>query len=171
MPPAAAAGCLLAGIAVVDGLDAAAQLIAARPDLTAVTRAGDVFTALTVSGGSAKAPSLMEVQAAVDDAVRAACRGHRRAGAAAVRPRRRRAKRAAAQERADAALERLHDSDARLAAVAERLGHLNSVLRSAVGESERLAASLASAEANIVSRAGSARSRGGPAGRRPGSAG
>ena len=45
-----------------------AQLIAARPELTAVTRAGDVFTALTVTGGSATAPSLLEVQAAVDDA-------------------------------------------------------------------------------------------------------
>ncbi len=141
---------LLAGIAVVEGLDAAAQLVAARPDLTAVTRAGDVFTALTVSGGSAKAPSLIEVQAAVDDAsarlaaVTAGLERQRFALAAA------RARRAAAQDRADAALEKLHDSDARLAAVAERLGHLNSVLRSAVGESERLAASLARAEANIV---------------------
>ena len=154
-PDGAAAGLplsgLLAGIAVVDGLDDAAQLIAARPDLTAVTRTGDVFTALTVSGGSAKAPSLIEVQAAVDDAsarlaaVTAELERQRFALAAAQ------ARRAAAQDRADAALERLHDSDARLAAVAERLGHLNSVLRSAVGESERLAASLARAEANIAS--------------------
>ena len=141
---------LLAGIAVVEGLDAAAQLVAARPDLTAVTRAGDVLTALTLSGGSAKAPSLIEVQAAVDDAsarlaaVTAGLERQRFALAAAQ------ARRTAAQDRADAALEKLHDSDARLAAVAERLGHLNSVLRSAVGESERLAASLASAEANIV---------------------
>ncbi|HSL35494.1 MAG TPA: chromosome segregation protein SMC, partial [Arthrobacter sp.] len=141
---------LLAGIAVVEGLDAAAELVAARPELTAVTRAGDVLTALTVNGGSAKAPSLIEVQAAVDDAsarlaaVTAALERQRFALAAA------RARRAAAQDRADAALEKLHDSDARLAAVAERLGHLNSVLRSAVGESERLAASLAKAEANIV---------------------
>jgi chromosome segregation protein len=59
---------LLAGVAVVQDLDAAAQLIAARPELTAVTRSGDVFTALTVDGGSAKAPSLLEVQAAVEDA-------------------------------------------------------------------------------------------------------
>ena len=59
---------LLAGTAVVEDLDAAARLIAARPELTAVTRAGDVFTALTVTGGSATAPSLLEVQAAVDDA-------------------------------------------------------------------------------------------------------
>ena len=142
---------LLAGIAVVDGLDDAAELIAGRPELTAVTRSGDVFTALTVSGGSAKAPSLIEVQAAVDDAsarlaaVTAELERQRFALAAAQ------ARRAAAQDRADAALEKLHESDARLAAVAERLGHLNSVLRSAVGESERLAASLARAEANIVS--------------------
>ncbi|MDZ4354629.1 MAG: chromosome segregation protein SMC [Arthrobacter sp.] len=142
---------LLAGIAVVEGLDAAAELVAERPELTAVTRAGDVLTALTVSGGSAKAPSLIEVQAAVDDAssrlaaVTAGLERQRFALAAA------RARRAEAQDRADAALEKLHDSDARLAAVAERLGHLNSVLRSAVGESERLAASLAKAEANIGS--------------------
>ncbi len=141
---------LLASVAVVEDLESAVGLIAARPELTAVTRAGDVFTALTVSGGSAKAPSLLEVQAAVDDAsaqlatVTAGLERNRFALSAAQ------ASRAEAQERADAALERLHDSDARLAAVAERLGHLNSVLRSAVGESERLAASLAKAEANIV---------------------
>lgn len=142
-------GQLLEGTAVVEDLDAAARLIAARPELTAVTRTGDVFTALSVSGGSATAPSLLEVQAAVDDAAA------RLAGVAAGLERNRFAlaaaesRRAAAQDRADAALEKLHDSDARLAAVAERLGHLNSVLRSAVGESERLAASLARAEANI----------------------
>ena len=147
---AAAVRTLLAATAVVDDHETAADLVAGRPDLTAVTLAGDVFTAWTVTGGSAKAPSLLEVQAAVDDAasrltaVTAGLEQGRFALAAAE------ARRAEAQERADAALERLHESDARLAAVAERLGHLNSVLRSAVGESERLAASLARAEANIV---------------------
>jgi chromosome segregation protein len=147
---AAAVHGLLAGTAVVDGLDSAAGLIGERPGLTAVTLTGDVFTALTVTGGSAKAPSLLEVQAAVDDAasrlaaVTAGLEQCRFALAGAE------SRRSGAQDRADAALERLHDSDARLAAVAERLGHLNSVLRSAVGESERLAASLARAEANIV---------------------
>ncbi|KUM41288.1 chromosome segregation protein SMC [Arthrobacter sp. EPSL27] len=141
---------LFEGTAVVEDLAGAAALVARRPELTAVTTAGDVVTALTVSGGSAKAPSLIEVQAAVDDAaarlaaVTAGLERQRFALAAA------RAKRAEAQDRADAALDKLHDSDARLAAVAERLGHLNSVLRSAVGESERLAASLAKAEANIA---------------------
>ncbi|WP_427171193.1 chromosome segregation protein SMC [Arthrobacter sp. 92] len=141
---------LLDGAAVVENLESAARLISLRPDLTAVTRAGDVFTALTVRGGSATAPSLLEVQAAVDDAknrlaaVNAELERSRFAWAGAE------ARRAEAKDRADGALERLHDSDARLAAVAERLGHLNSVLRSAVGESERLTASLAKAEANIA---------------------
>lgn len=143
-------GRLLAGTAVAEDLESAAELIQEQPGLTVVTWAGDVFTALTVRGGSANAPSLLEVQAAVDDAetrlaaVSADLERNRFALASAQ------ARKAEAQERADAALDRLHESDARLAAVAERLGHLNSVLRSAVGESERLGASLARAEANIL---------------------
>ncbi|GAA1755088.1 chromosome segregation protein SMC [Pseudarthrobacter sulfonivorans] len=145
--PAVAA--LLAGSAIVDSFAGARTLVTERPDLTAVTTAGDILTALTVTGGSAKAPSLLEVQAAVDDAetrlaaVTADLERNRFALAGAE------ARRTKAQTRADAALDRLHDSDARLAAVAERLGHLNSILRSAVGESDRLAASLAKAEANV----------------------
>ena len=141
---------LLGGTAVVSDIEAAASLVAAQPRLTAVTRAGDVFTAVTVTGGSAKAPSLLEVQAAVDDAesrlavVTTDLERNRFALASAE------ARRAGAQQQADAAMDRLHESDARLAAVAERLGHLNSVLRSAVGESDRLAESLTRAEANVV---------------------
>ncbi|ACL40200.1 chromosome segregation protein SMC [Pseudarthrobacter chlorophenolicus A6] len=142
---------LLCRTAVVPDIQAAAALVAEQPGLTAVTHAGDIFTAVSVTGGSAKAPSLLEVQAAVDDAdkelgqVTGALERNRFALARAE------AERAGAQEKADAALDRLHESDARLAAVAERLGHLNSVLRSAVGESDRLAASLARAEANVES--------------------
>jgi chromosome segregation protein len=148
--PAPAVAALLTGVAVVEDLDGAGLLVAGRPELTAVTRAGDVFTVLTVTGGSAKAPSLIEVQAAVDDAearlavVTADLERNRFALAGAE------ARRAEARTRAEAALDRLHDSDARLAAVAEKLGHLNSILRSAVGESDRLATSLARAEANVV---------------------
>ncbi|MET3174182.1 UNVERIFIED_ORG: chromosome segregation protein [Arthrobacter sp. UYCu721] len=148
--PAPAVAALLTGVAVVEDLDGAGLLVAGRPNLTAVTRAGDVFTALTVTGGSAKAPSLLEVQAAVDDAearlavVTADLERNRFALAGAE------VRRAEARTRAEAALDRLHDSDARLAAVAEKLGHLNSILRSAVGESGRLATSLAKAEVNVV---------------------
>lgn len=141
---------LLSGTAVVEDLASAQAAVAQRPGLKVVTKGGDVVTAVTIQGGSAAAPSLLEVQAAVDDAET------RLAELTSVLERGRfalagaEARRAEAQDRADAALERLHESDARLAAVAERLGHLNSVLRSAVGESDRLAASLARAEANIA---------------------
>ncbi|WP_179017268.1 chromosome segregation protein SMC [Paenarthrobacter nitroguajacolicus] len=149
-PAAQGALGLLARTAVVDDLEAAAAFIAEHPDLRAVTREGDILTSLTITGGSANAPSLLEVQAAVDDAVarlqEVTARLERGRFALAGAQ----SRRAEAQDRADAALERLHESDARLAAVAERLGHLNSVLRSAVGESERLAASMAKAEANIA---------------------
>ncbi len=140
---------LLADVVVVGDLDAARAVIDRHPGLTAVTLAGDVFTPYVVRGGSASAPSLLEVQAAVDETVerleRAKAEGERvqfaLAGAAA--------RREEAQVRADAALAMLHDSDARLAAVTERLGQLGSTLRSAVGESQRLAALLATAEASI----------------------
>ena len=59
---------LLDGVAVVPDLDSAAELVAAQPALTAVTLEGDVVAAGLVRGGSASAPSLLEVQAAVDEA-------------------------------------------------------------------------------------------------------
>ena len=59
---------VLAGMVVADDLDAARVILAAHPDLTAVTRDGDVLGAYTAHGGSAKAQSYIEVQAAVDEA-------------------------------------------------------------------------------------------------------
>ncbi len=149
-PAAQGALSLLVGTAVVDDLRSAAQLVKEHHDLKAVTREGDMVTSLTVTGGSATAPSLLEVQAAVDDAVARLHEVTARLERGRFALANAQSRRAEAQDRADAALERLHESDARLAAVAERLGHLNSVLRSAVGESDRLAASMAKAEANIA---------------------
>ncbi|TJY68931.1 chromosome segregation protein SMC [Arthrobacter sp. CAU 1506] len=141
---------LLGAVVVVEDLQAAARVIAADPALTAVTREGDIFTACSARGGSAGGPSLLEVQAAVDETAQrleaATARAERAKFAIAGAT----GRRDEAKLRADAALEQLHESDARLAAVAERLGQLGSALRSATGESERLAKLVAAAEANIV---------------------
>ena len=59
---------VLAGMCVADDLDAALAIVDAHPQLTAVTRAGDVLGAATAFGGSAKAQSYIEIQAAVDEA-------------------------------------------------------------------------------------------------------
>ncbi|NED57530.1 hypothetical protein G3I24_42440, partial [Micromonospora aurantiaca] len=55
-------------VALVDDLAAASALVAANPELRAVTPDGDVVGAYAAAGGSAKAPSFIEVQAAVEEA-------------------------------------------------------------------------------------------------------
>ncbi|MGW0207129.1 AAA family ATPase, partial [Streptomyces sp. NPDC003233] len=59
---------LLRGIVVVGTLEDAEDLIGTHPDLTAVTAEGDLLGAHFAHGGSAGAPSLLEVQASVDQA-------------------------------------------------------------------------------------------------------
>ncbi|CAM5717177.1 Chromosome partition protein Smc [Streptomyces badius] len=59
---------LVADTVVVATLEDAEELVAAHPGLTAVTGEGDVLAAHFAHGGSAGAPSLLEVQASVDEA-------------------------------------------------------------------------------------------------------
>ena len=59
---------LLWKVAVVEDLDAARRLVRDASDVTAVTTEGDLLGAHFASGGSSSQPSLIEVQAAVDDA-------------------------------------------------------------------------------------------------------
>ncbi|MCZ4513171.1 AAA family ATPase, partial [Streptomyces sp. ActVer] len=59
---------LLRGIVVVGTLEDAEDLVYSRPELTAVTAEGDLLGAHFAQGGSAGAPSLLEVQASVDEA-------------------------------------------------------------------------------------------------------
>ncbi|MGW9405421.1 chromosome segregation protein SMC [Arthrobacter sp. NPDC055585] len=141
---------LLRAAVVVESLKQAAVLLAENPGLTAVTADGDVLTAFTAAGGSSSAPGLIEVQAAVEETQNrldeAAARAERARFAIAAA----KTERDAARQRAEAALAVLHESDARLAAVGERLGALNSALRSAAGEAERLTRLADTAEANLA---------------------
>ena len=144
---------LLHRTAVVEGLAEARALVAAEPTVVAVTRDGDVLGAGYAYGGSATAPSLLEVQAAVDDATHRLTEAAHRAERLRFDLTRAGQERDQAAERVDAALSRLHESDARMAAVAEQLGQLGSVARAASAEAERLATSLARAnEAAAVDR-------------------
>ncbi|MEU1158636.1 AAA family ATPase, partial [Streptomyces sp. NPDC005918] len=59
---------LLRGIVAVGTLEDAEDLVYAHPELTAVTAEGDLLGAHFAQGGSAGAPSLLEVQASVDEA-------------------------------------------------------------------------------------------------------
>ncbi len=140
---------LLFKVAVVDGLAAARPLVAELADVTAVTREGDVLGAHFAAGGSSSQPSLIEVQAAVDEAtvsLAEAVAAGERLGFDIARLEHERLE---AQHRVDVALARLHESDATLAAVAEELGQYGSQARSARGEAERLT--------EAITRAGTAR--------------
>lgn len=140
---------LLDRVALVDDPALAAALVASGQGITAVTADGDVFAPGFVRGGSSHAPSLIEIQSAVDETrdriADATRRGEqaRFALSAALEQHR------AANDDVEAALEALHDSDAKMAAVAERLGHLGAAVRSAKAEAERTERAIADATAAL----------------------
>jgi chromosome segregation protein len=140
---------LLDRVALVSDPAHAAALSARGEGITAVTTDGDVFAPGWVRGGSSSVPSLIEIQSAVDET-------RERVADAARRGEQARFALTAAQERhrdandaVEAALDALHESDAKMAAVAERLGHLGATVRSAKAEAERTGRAIADAEATL----------------------
>ena len=128
----------LAGVALVDTLESASALRSSG--ITAVTLAGDLITPTHAIGGSGEAPTLLELQAAVDDAQRTLDDVQHRLERTRFELASATDQQRNASEAAEAALSRLHESDARLAAVAEQLGLLGQAARSATAEADRLAA-------------------------------
>ncbi|QIK83217.1 chromosome segregation protein SMC [Sanguibacter sp. HDW7] len=141
---------LLAGHVVVDDLVAARTLVTAHPALTAVTRAGDVLGAVRAHGGSAAAPSVLHLQAALDASRAALADAERRETDLAARIETAAAREAEASDVHEEALDRLHESDAAIAAIAERLGHLGAGVRAAQAEADRAGAALEQAQAALV---------------------
>ncbi|BBJ40688.1 hypothetical protein SSPO_034060 [Streptomyces antimycoticus] len=137
---------LLDGMVVVGTLEEAEELLTRRPELTTVTADGDLLGAHFAQGGSAGAPSLLEVQASVDEAAaeleRLAVRCEELAGA----------QRAAKERRAEclALVEELAGrrsaADREKSRVAQSLGRLAGQARGAAGEAERSAAAVTRAE-------------------------
>ncbi|MFW6776223.1 chromosome segregation protein SMC [Nocardioides sp. CPCC 205120] len=137
---------LLADVVVVADLEQAAAVLADAPDLVAVTRDGDVLGGHHAVGGSQAQPSLLEVQAAVDEAAEALVTASAEVERLTFSLRSAETERAAARQRVDVSLARLHESDAALAAVAEELAQHGAHARAARGEAERLGAAIAAAE-------------------------
>ncbi|MBT2439890.1 AAA family ATPase, partial [Streptomyces sp. ISL-36] len=127
---------LLEGIVVVGTLEEAEELVRAHPHLTAVTAEGDQLGAHFAQGGSAGAPSLLEVQASVDEAAaelaELAVRCEELAAAQHEAAERRRAAAALVEELA----ERRRAAERKKSAVAQQLGRLAGQARGAAGEAE-----------------------------------
>ncbi|MER5641178.1 chromosome segregation protein SMC [Kitasatospora sp. NPDC002227] len=141
---------LLARTVVVADLAEAREVVCDRPELTAVTRGGELLASGFAQGGAAGAPSLLETEAAVaeaagriaeldtvctDLATDLTAAGELRRELAAERERLGALRRAAEQERAR---------------TAGALGRLGGQARAAVGEAERLAAAVARAEEGLA---------------------
>ncbi|MFJ2588745.1 chromosome segregation protein SMC [Streptomyces sp. NPDC087538] len=137
---------LVRDMVVVGTLEDAEDLVAVHPELTAVTAEGDILSAHFAHGGSAGAPSLLEVQASVDEAaaqleeLAVQCAGlteeqrvageRRRAGAALV----------------EELGERRRAAEREKSGVSQQLGRLAGQARGAAGEAERMTASAARAQ-------------------------
>ncbi|WP_109002142.1 chromosome segregation protein SMC [Streptomyces rishiriensis] len=137
---------LLRGIVVVGTLEDAEELVYGRPDLVAVTAEGDLLGAHFAHGGSAGAPSLLEVQASVDEAAaeleELAVRCERLARAQSAAGERRKECAALVEELG----ERRRAADREKSAVAQQLGRLAGQARGAAGEAERSTAAAARAQ-------------------------
>ncbi|WP_026057600.1 chromosome segregation protein SMC [Streptomyces sp. SS] len=164
-PPAAVDGCLqvaelvrgpaelmgavrrlLAGVVVVEDLDEAAELVGARPALTAVTAEGDLLGAHFAQGGSAGAPSLLEVQASVAEAAAELDELTVRCEALADEQREADERRRTAGALVEELDTRRRAAEREKSAVAQQLGRLAGQARGAAGEAERTAAAAARAQ-------------------------
>ncbi|MEU8562711.1 AAA family ATPase [Streptomyces cyaneofuscatus] len=131
---------------VVPTLEDAEALVAAHPELTAVTGEGDVLSAHFAHGGSAGAPSLLEVQASVDEAAAELADLAVRCEELAQ------AQRLAGERRTEGAAlveelgERRRAAEREKSGVAQQLGRLSGQARAAAGEAERMTASAARAQ-------------------------
>jgi chromosome segregation protein len=125
-------------VAVVGDLDTARDVVATVPGVRAVTAEGDLLGADWAVGGSASAPSVIEVQAAVDEAETTLAEAETRRTAVAAGLAEARTAADTARHAVDKALQRLNESDAQLNAVAEQLGRLGAGARSAAAEADRL---------------------------------
>ncbi|WP_055623301.1 chromosome segregation protein SMC [Streptomyces sp. JHA19] len=137
---------LLRGIVVVGTLEDAEDLVYVHPELTAVTAEGDLLGAHFAHGGSAGAPSLLEVQASVDEAAaeldELAVRCEELTEAQHAAAERRRECAALVEELG----ERRRAADREKSAVAQQLGRLAGQARGAAGEAERSVAAAARAQ-------------------------
>ncbi|MEV6164463.1 AAA family ATPase [Streptomyces sp. NPDC052052] len=137
---------LVRDMVVVGTLEDAEDLVALHPGLTAVTAEGDILSAHFAHGGSAGAPSLLEVQASVDEAaaqleeLAVLCEELTEAQRLAGE------RRGASARLVEELGERRRAADREKSGVAQQLGRLAGQARGAAGEAERMAASAARAQ-------------------------
>ena len=141
---------MLSGVAVVDDLAAALDLVASRPALRAVTRDGDLVGAGWVDGGSDRKPSTLEIAGQIEQARTDLVAAETQVGELAAALAGALVEQSNRQAAAEQALAALNESDAAIAAIYEQLGRLGQEVRAAEDEWRRLQAQRADLEAGRV---------------------
>ena len=142
---------LLERVALVPTAAHAIALVDRLDQVTAVTADGDVFGPGFARGGSSAGESLLEIQSAIEETEAALAQATAAGERARFALTAEREHLSAAVSAVEAALDALHDSDAKMAAVAERLGALGATVRTAAAEAERTERAIADAHANVAS--------------------
>lgn len=135
----------LHGVALVPDLDAAVRLVTASPAVRAVTPAGDLVGGYAAAGGSAKEPSYLEVQAAVEEARTARAEAEARQARLGEELAAARGEQAGAQARLTTAAAAKREAEGQRNAAARRLAELGAAASSARAEAQRLADAQAAA--------------------------
>jgi len=138
---------LLATTVVADDASQAESIIGRHSHLTVVTRDGDVFTQSRARGGSKSAASLIEIKALIDDLVEKISSVTHTCERLRFEISTTESDLAVRQNEFDAALSKLNESDARIAALTEQLAVAGQNAKSAKAEVERLNAAIAEANA------------------------
>lgn len=129
---------MLSGVAVVDDIGAALDVVSARPGLRAVTRDGDLVGAGWVDGGSGRKPSTLEISGEIDKARSELVAAETQVGELGAALAGALAEQADRQDAAEQALAALNESDAAISAIYEQLGRLGQEVRAAEEEWRRL---------------------------------
>ncbi|OBH11661.1 chromosome segregation protein SMC [Mycobacterium sp. E1747] len=129
---------MLSGVAVVDDLDRALELVAARPRLRAVTLDGDLVGAGWVNGGSDRKLSTLEVTSEIDKAGSELAAAESQVAQLTAALSGALTEQAARQDSAEQALAALNESDTAISAMYEQLGRLGQEARTTEDEWTRL---------------------------------
>ena len=125
-------------VAIVDTLETARRVVATHPSVSTVTVEGDVFGSHWAVGGAARSESVIEVQAAVDEAQDRLLAAERRLERTAAELEGARAEQHNRRDEVAAVKEALGEAKVRKARSSERLNRLQQAARSAEAEVTRL---------------------------------
>ncbi|MEV4538326.1 chromosome segregation protein SMC [Asanoa sp. NPDC049518] len=136
----------LRDVILTSGLEQATRAVADNPQLRAVTPDGDVVGAYAAAGGSAKAQSFIELQAAVDEAAANRSSAEEQIEQLRTQLATARAAVASRKEAVQVTEREKRAAEGQRNAAARRLAELGAAARSAAAETERLGASRARAQ-------------------------